>query len=68
MDSRAFVPSSPTFPGLTVDELRAAIANGSPRADAMAAEIDRRARVAAGDIDAMTAGERLRFVKAQRGA
>lgn len=69
------------YPGLTNEELKAAVrkvndallANGPMDAEvtakviAMNEELDRRDRVAAGDVSAMTAGERLRHYKAEAG-
>jgi hypothetical protein len=69
------------FPGLTSDELKASVrkandallANGPMDANvtakiiAMNTELDRRDRVAAGDVSAMTAGERLRYYKEMAG-
>jgi hypothetical protein len=51
------------YPGYTTTQLQAAIAagRGTP---AMVAEIERRARRDAGDVSVMTAGERLRHIRA----
>lgn len=50
------------YPAYTIDELKAFVAEGREPsiAAAMTAEIARRDRVAAGDVSAMTPGERLR--------
>lgn len=53
------------FPGYTTAELEAFIARGSAKAPAMRLEIERRAKVAAGDRSVMTDGERLRAVRAE---
>lgn len=61
------------FPGMTIDEMRAAIAaylSGESetmtdaKAVAMEDEIARRGRVALNDVSVMTDGERLRWFKA----
>lgn len=54
------------YPGYTTDQLRDMLAKGRiERAveDRIASELDRRARVAAGDVSAMTPGERLRHFR-----
>ena len=48
------------YPGYTSDQLREFIAQGSSCSAVMAAEIDRRAEVAAGDMSRASDGERLR--------
>lgn len=53
---------SARYPGYSIEELRAKAAAGTA-GDLMLAEIQRRERVEAGDMDAMTPGERLAFVK-----
>lgn len=57
------------YPAYTTAQLEAALAEGRiPEvAERMRAELDRRARVAAGDVSAMTPGERLRHVRQQEG-
>lgn len=49
------------YPAYTTAELEAAIAAGADTHGLMTGEIERRARVAAGDTAVMTPGERLRF-------
>lgn len=56
------------YSGYTTDQLRQMVSRPSASARAMWAEIDRRERVAAGDVSVMTAGERLAYVRAQRAA
>lgn len=51
------------YPAYTTDELKAFLAEGRDGEGHMAAEIDRRERVAAGDVSVMTDGERLRFAR-----
>jgi sporulation-control protein spo0M len=63
MDS-AFATAA--YSGYTTDELRQMVSRPSANARAMWAEIDRRERVANGDVSAMTAGERLRHVRSQQ--
>ena len=55
------------YSGYTTDQLRV-MAQTSANAAKMLAEIDRRERVAAGDVSVMTPGERLRHARAQRAA
>jgi hypothetical protein len=52
------------YPTHTNRELQALIDGGSLRADAMRAELARRAEVAAGDMTNATPGERLRAARA----
>jgi sporulation-control protein spo0M len=49
------------YSGYTTDELRQMVSRPSAKAREMWAEIDRRERVAAGDVSVMTAAERLRY-------
>ena len=63
MDS-AFATAA--YPGYTTDELRQMVSRPSANARAMWAEIERRERVAAGDVSVMTPGERLRHVRSQQ--
>ncbi|TIW56699.1 MAG: hypothetical protein E5V54_11310 [Mesorhizobium sp.] len=51
------------FAAYTTKQLQIAIVAGSQASDRMHAEIARRARVEAGDVEVMTPGERLRFAK-----
>lgn len=50
------------YPGYTLEQLRSWVAEGRGN-DVVLAEIDRRERAAAGDVEAMTPGERLQWVK-----
>lgn len=52
------------FSGYPTAELKLAIARGSSKAEAMQAEVDRRAARDAGDVSVMTPGERLRHFRA----
>lgn len=56
------------YSGYTTDQLRQMVSRPSANAAKMWAEIERRERVAAGDVSVMTPGERLRHVRAQRAA
>ena len=64
MDS-AFAPAA--YPAYTTDDLRHMLRT-RPGCAPIMNEIYRRERVAAGDVSVMTAGERLRHVRAQREA
>ncbi len=55
----AFGPGG--FPGFTTRELMLFIMDGRDANGEMRIEIERRNRVAAGDFEAMTHGERLRY-------
>lgn len=65
MSDAAF--KSAAYPSYTTEQLRAFVANDEGRAAhitaAMRAEIERREKVAAGDVSVMTPGERLRRVR-----
>lgn len=56
------------YSGYTTDQLRQMVSRPSANARAMWAEIDRRERVAAGDMSVATPGERLAYVKSNKGA
>lgn len=58
----AFTPRP--FAGFTTADLRKRVATATgEKAGKMAAEIERREKVAAGNVEVMTAAERLRFAK-----
>ncbi len=54
------------YSGYTTDQLRQMVSRPSANARAMWAEIDRREKVAAGDMSVMTPGERLRHARNQQ--